>query len=171
MEHCLFCGGLLDRRTEGWPKPCQACGKLTYNSPKPVIALVVPTAVGGILVIKRGIEPYKGGMALPGGYIDHAEDWRAAAVREGREELGVSLNPDALTLEGVVTSPNNFLVMWVRAAPLAAGDDAWISHDIAATLNDTGEQEILGIWEVREPPKLIIPSHQQFIKTLTFPVL
>ncbi len=42
----------------------------------------------GLVVITRTIEPQKGGAALPGGFIDHGEDWRTAVVRELRERPG-----------------------------------------------------------------------------------
>ena len=101
---CIFCGHRLEGDNSSWPRTCGdiVCGRLNYNSPKPVVALVL-NAWGeggtknhqhpGVIVIKRGIEPYKDGWAFPGGYIDHKESWQQAAVRECREELGLALDP------------------------------------------------------------------------------
>jgi 8-oxo-dGTP diphosphatase len=51
-----------------------------------------------VLLIERGIEPYKGALALPGGFLCHdKEDLVAAAHRELAEEAG--LGPDQLHLE------------------------------------------------------------------------
>ena len=51
-----------------------------------------------VLLIKRGIEPHQGLLALPGGFLNHAEeDLLTAAQRELSEEAG--LGADQLHLE------------------------------------------------------------------------
>jgi 8-oxo-dGTP diphosphatase len=42
-----------------------------------------------VLLVKRGIEPYKGKWAIPGGFIKLDESLEAAAKRELKEETGV----------------------------------------------------------------------------------
>ena len=67
----------------------------TYEYPHP--AVTVDIAIFTIedddfkvLLIQRGIEPYEGSWALPGGFVGLDESLRRAAWRELREETGVN---------------------------------------------------------------------------------
>jgi 8-oxo-dGTP diphosphatase len=42
-----------------------------------------------VLLIKRGISPFKGRMAIPGGFVPEHESLERAALRELKEETGV----------------------------------------------------------------------------------
>ncbi|WP_163991200.1 NUDIX hydrolase [Pyxidicoccus caerfyrddinensis] len=66
----------------------------TYEYPRP--ALTVDCVVFGqdeedlkVLLIRRGVEPYAGRWALPGGFVRMEESLDAAARRELEEEAGI----------------------------------------------------------------------------------
>ncbi|MGH3464816.1 MAG: NUDIX hydrolase [Kribbellaceae bacterium] len=66
--------------------------------------LVILTVRSGrleVLLVRRGIPPYKGRLALPGGFVRPAEDLADAALRELREETGLA--GERIHLEQVAT--------------------------------------------------------------------
>jgi 8-oxo-dGTP diphosphatase len=70
---------------------------MTYSSEYPIfyvtVDIVVLTLIGDelcALVVSRGQPPHQGRWALPGGFVGPQEDIEAAAVRELREETGVT---------------------------------------------------------------------------------
>lgn len=93
------------------------------------VALVVTrlpaTDQAGVLVTLRpsGLNRHGGQYALPGGRLDPGETDEAAALRELREELGLSLDAGAIlgrlddfpTRSGFRIAP---LVMWAEAAAI-----------------------------------------------------
>ncbi|MBB3666308.1 8-oxo-dGTP diphosphatase [Prauserella sediminis] len=75
----------------------------SWSPPQVLVAvdLVILTLRAGVLqvlMVERGIEPYRGALALPGGFLyDEREDLLGAARRELREEA--DLEPERLHLE------------------------------------------------------------------------
>jgi len=57
-----------------------------------------------LLLVRRGIEPFKGSWALPGGFLDYKETLEECAVREVAEETGLDVKP--VELIGVYSKPD-----------------------------------------------------------------
>ena len=57
-----------------------------------------------MLLIKRKNSPFKGFWALPGGFVEYGETVEQSAVREAREETGISVHLKKLV--GVYSDPD-----------------------------------------------------------------
>ena len=98
---------------------CGACGQVVYDDPK-VAAGVVVEQDGRVLLLERGTEPGKGKWTFPGGYVDRGEQLEDAAVRETREEVGLTVAAGALI--GVYSATGNPVVLVVYRATVVDGE-------------------------------------------------
>lgn len=146
-RYCSYCGNAFEEG-QGWPRRCGRCGQTTYQNPLPVAVVLVPVD-GGLLCVRRGIEPGKGKLALPGGFIEVGESWQAAGAREVWEETGVRVDPAAIELFQVMSAPDGTLLVFGLAPEMRTAD-----LPLFAPLPETMERVIL-----MEPVELAFPLH------------
>lgn len=106
---CSYCGTRFPT-AEPWPKVCRVCGNSSYLNPIPVVVLLVPVD-DGLVVARRNIEPQKGTLVLPGGYVDLGETWQEGAERELYEETGIKVAVSEISLYDVRNGLDNTLVI------------------------------------------------------------
>lgn len=108
-SHCSYCGTKFPEAFS-FPIICNNCSQITYSNPIPVAVILLPVD-SGILLVRRGIEPQKGKLALPGGFIETGETWQEGGVREMKEEAGVIIQPKDVTEFMVHSANDNRLVL------------------------------------------------------------
>jgi ADP-ribose pyrophosphatase YjhB (NUDIX family) len=114
-SHCSYCGQPFDH-DQPWPRTCAYCGNTSFLNPVPVSVILIPVDEG-LLFVRRGIEPRKGRLALPGGYINFGESWQAAGAREVLEETGLVISPNEIRELRVHSAPDGTLLIFGAARP------------------------------------------------------
>ncbi|MHC2995063.1 MAG: NUDIX hydrolase [Candidatus Atribacteria bacterium] len=156
IKYCPYCGNELIRKIlEGRERLfCLKCGKIYYENPTPVVAVVARDDKGRIVLIKRKIEPCKGEWALPSGFMEIEESSTQAVLRELAEETG--LEGKLKKLIGVYSNKSKvhgYLVtiiyeVEIIGGTLCAGDDA----------------EEAEFFTVDQLPSLAFQSHQEALR-------
>lgn len=77
-----------------------------HRNPIPTVDVIIEQN-SRILMIRRKNDPYKGCLALPGGFVDEGEKIEDAAIREANEET--SLNIHLVDILGVYSDPKRDL--------------------------------------------------------------
>lgn len=92
MKFCPQCGTELGTRIEGGRErdacPADGCGFVHFGDFS-IGASAVVIRDNKALMIQRGINPGKGSWQIPGGYVEHDEEFVKAVEREVLEEAGV----------------------------------------------------------------------------------
>lgn len=154
--YCHFCGQrLVDKSMEGHIRLfCEQCNEPIYENPVPATCLVVIDDKNRILLVKRSVEPKKGSWCLPGGFIELGETAEDGALRELKEETGLSGKIEMLLGVAADKSDRYNTVLMVSylvkeySGALVAGDDA---SDAA-------------YFSFSELPEIAFTSHIKFIR-------
>lgn len=150
---CSFCGAQFSAE-QSYPKHCTTCENVTYINPLPV-AVVLLSVGESILLIKRNIEPQKGKMALPGGFLEVNESWQEGAARELREEVGLEIEAKEIRLFDVQSTPEgNVLIFgWYK------GTESLLN----AELNDNAEVSEIQWFNASDKVEFAFSLHEQAV--------
>jgi 8-oxo-dGTP diphosphatase len=117
-----------------------------------------------VVLVERGNEPFKGALAIPGGFVQIDEDLSDAAARELAEETGLDMPPEQLRQLGAYGAPGRdprMRVVSVVFWAVVAGDiEPRGGSDAAAAL-------LLSVDAVlAEPGRLAFDHHRILVDTL-----
>ena len=105
LRYCPYCADPLTFRTlPTEDRPRLVCDRhhILYVNPKVVVNIIAERR-GRLLLMRRAIEPRIGSWTMPGGFMEIDESVEECAIREAREETGVTVRP--LALIGIYSRP------------------------------------------------------------------
>ncbi len=89
MRFCPSCGADKVRWLTSKEFQCLQCGFTLFFNPVPAVAVLIECA-GRLLFTLRALDPGKGMLDLPGGFVDPGETAEEAVRREIKEELDLT---------------------------------------------------------------------------------
>ena len=98
---------------------CVEFDRVIYSDPKVAVAAIIPLD-GGIVLLKRAIEPQIGMWSFPSGYVDRGEKLERALEREVLEECGLVVSVGWLV--GVYSEVGQAVVLVVYQADVVSGE-------------------------------------------------
>lgn len=106
LKYCPRCGYKEFKSNDlGRSFNCEGCHFCYYVNSSAAVACLIFNDQGKLLLARRAIDPAKGMLDLPGGFVEPLERAEAAVTREIKEELGVRVTK----AEYLVSFPNEYI--------------------------------------------------------------
>lgn len=104
FQFCPSCGARLSAPAAAGLLTCGSCGFHYYFNPACATAALFIRPDGMALFIRRKLEPQRGKLALPGGFLNEGETAEEGVRREFVEEVGI----DPGTVTFLCSHPNEY---------------------------------------------------------------
>lgn len=102
FRYCPRCGAKEFEEANEKAKRCAACGFVYYFNPSAAVACFIADRDDNLLAVRRGKDPAKGTLDLPGGFSDTVETAEETVRREVKEETNLELT----TIRYLFSLPN-----------------------------------------------------------------
>ncbi|NOQ22580.1 MAG: bifunctional hydroxymethylpyrimidine kinase/phosphomethylpyrimidine kinase [Candidatus Aegiribacteria sp.] len=153
---CAMCGGPLDKSPgEHGHLFCGKCGFIHYRNPLPAVVLVVHDDER-VLLVRRAVQPKKGMLSLPGGFLETGETPEECGRRELLEETGLHARDSRLL--GVETDLTAYGGIILAVLEVKEWEGSPVAGDDASEV----------IWcPIRDVPELAFTAHNRLVEKLT----
>jgi 8-oxo-dGTP diphosphatase len=123
-----------------------------YRNPFPTVDIIIEQEKGIVLILRRN-EPHR--WAIPGGFCDYGESLEQAAVREAREETGltVELIEQFHTYSDPRRDPRQHNITTV-----------YIARAIGGTLQAQDDAQEIGVFTEADLPAELAFDHDRILK-------
>ena len=106
LKFCPRCGSnKFITSDKGHSFNCEECHFNYYINNSAAVACLIFDDEGKLLVCRRAIEPAKGMLDLPGGFVNPMERVEDTIIREVKEELGINVTKSVF----MVSFPNEYI--------------------------------------------------------------
>lgn len=156
-KFCSYCASrLVEKLYEGRIRPfCENCNEPVYENPVPASCLIVVDEKNRMLLVKRSVEPKKGEWCLPGGFMELGEKPESCALRELKEETGLSGEIDGLV--GIFANHNaayDTVLLFCYSVKRFSGD-LFPGDDASETV----------FFDPENIPEIAFESHRYFVSS------
>ena len=152
---CPNCAGNIEQREidDRLRDYCPWCETVFYDNPLPVVSAVVVNPQKEVLLVLRAHEPKAGMWALPSGFVELDETIEDAALRELKEETGIT--GEVLRLLDTRSHFSDFYgdLIWISFEVI------WLSGEINAG-DDASDARFFPIFDL---PELAFSTNQDAI--------
>ena len=160
FKFCPRCGA--QGSADGRMLACPNCGLHTYFNPKPVQSVILKGSDDKFLFVVRSIEPRKGFLDFPGGFVEEGENFEQTSRREVKEELGIEIGE----LKYLCSSVDEYLYQGVNYRVSGVAYTAELPENAAlAPADDVSDVEFYSLEEV-PMDRLAWPSMREMIAKL-----
>lgn len=138
FRFCPHCGSAHFAPVSNKEFRCAQCGFNFFTNAAAAVAAIIVNSQGQIMLTRRAVEPNKGMLDLPGGFVDPDESVEDALRREIAEELGTEVTEARY----LCSFPNRYLFSGCSVATIDLGFVCQIADYSGISAHDDIDQII-----------------------------
>ena len=137
-KFCPFCKGNLTQE-DPFRQKCMECGFIMYHNSSPCAGAVPVDKNNRVLLAKRGIEPFKHGWNIIGGFLNYGENPMDGLKREVKEETNLDFIPTKLFLKTYQNDRemHRYFGNWegaVKLQEIEIADAGWFTYGMTRSM-------------------------------------